>query len=399
MFDFLRTRAEALQPEMVECFRYLHRHPEVAHHEQGTNRFIRQTLDRFGVSWEAPADNITIAIVDSGLPGPVIGLRCDTDALPVTEETGLDYASETPGVMHACGHDAHITFGLFAARLLTEARGQWKGVTKVIFQPAEEGEGGARALVAAGLADGIDLFFGIHVWSPHPSGGLYASANPVSATVDMFTIRIHGRGGHGATPDRCADAVVAGAALVTQLQTAVSRRVSPMEPALLTIGSFHAGTAGNIIAEDAVLKGTIRSFNEDVRQTIVQILHDMTRLVCEAHGCTGEVDNIALTDAVINHPAATQVAIAAAEKLFGPGCVKPQTPLMLGDDFADYGAIGPYCYAQLGIADEAKGTHYAHHNCRFQVDESILWKGAAWMAAFAGAVPLDPGLRGEAAQR
>lgn len=383
MMEWISQRAQALQPEAAACFRWLHAHPETSHHEVETNRFIRAELDKLGIFYEAPAENITVAVVRSAFPGPVMGLRCDTDALPVCEETGLEYASQHLGVMHACGHDAHITAGLFAARILHEQPEKWRGVLKVIFQPAEEGEGGAQEVLRTGLADDIDVFFGIHVWSPHPSGGLYASATPVSATVDMFTIRIRGKGGHGATPDRCHDAIVAAAALVTQLQTAVSRRVSPMQPALLTIGSFHAGTVGNVIAGEAELKGTLRSFDPETRSTLVNTLCSMTGLVAQAHGCTGEVDNHPLTDAVVNDPRVTDAARRAAEKLFGPGCVQPQTALMLGDDFADYGAVAPYCYAQVGIADERKGTHHAHHNGLFKVDEDVLWKCAAWMAGFA----------------
>lgn len=377
ILDFAKT----LQPEMTDSFRWLHRHPETAHNEQGTNRFIREKLQSWGIPFEAPEDNITIAMVDSGLPGATVGIRCDTDALPVQEETGLEYASEFPGVMHACGHDAHITAGLFAARMLQENKGQWHGRAKVIFQPAEEGEAGSLDVLATGLVDDVDVFFGIHVWSPHTSGTLHASANPVSAAVDMFTLRIQGKGGHGATPDRCADAVVAASALVMELQTAVSRRVSPMEPALLTIGSFHAGTVGNVIANEAELKGTIRSFNPETRHTLVTLLDEMTRRVAEMHGCTGLAHNRSLTDAVINDPRATAIARRVGEKL--GKTVEMETPLMLGDDFADYGRIAPYCYAQVGIADEDKGTHYAHHNGCFKVDEDVLPLCAAWMAAFA----------------
>ena len=377
ILDFAKT----LQPEMTECFRWLHRHPETAHNEQGTNRFIREKLQSWGIPFEAPEDNITIAMVDSGLPGATVGIRCDTDALPVQEETGLEYASEVPGVMHACGHDAHITAGLFAARMLQEHQGQWHGRAKVIFQPAEEGEAGSLDVLATGLVDDVDVFFGIHVWSPYASGTLHASANPVSAAVDMFTLRIQGKGGHGATPDRCADAVVAASALVMELQTAVSRRVSPMEPALLTIGSFHAGTVGNVIANEAELKGTIRSFNPETRHTLVTLLDEMTRRVAEMHGCTGLAHNRSLSDAVINDPRATAIARRVGERM--GKTVETETPLMLGDDFADYGRIAPYCYAQVGIADEDKGTHYAHHNGRFKVDEEVLPLCAAWMAAFA----------------
>ncbi len=380
MLALIRQEARALQPEAVRIFRHLHRHPETAHHEVETNRFIRAYLEELGIPYHAPEENITIAVLDSGRPGAVIGLRCDTDALPVLEEAGLAYASETPGMMHACGHDAHVTAGLVALRMLAAHRDGWKGRVLAVFQPAEEGEGGAKEVLRTGLCDGLDVMFGIHVWSPHPTGQCYASATPVSAAVDMFTVRVRGRGGHGATPDKCADAVVAASHLVCELQTVVSRRVSPMQPALLTIGSFHAGQVGNVIAEEAELKGTIRSFDPEVRRALVGALREMAELIAKAHGCTAEVHNIALSDAVVNHEHPTRVAQAVAQKLFGS--VHPQQMLMLGDDFADYGAVCPYCYAQVGIADEKKGTHYAHHNGRFRVDEDVLWQCAAWMAGF-----------------
>ncbi len=378
--QIILTEARALEPEALRIFHTLHRRPETAHHEVETNRFIRACLTKLRIPYEAPKDNITVATLHSGVPGPVIGLRLDTDALPVMEETGLPYASEIPGAMHACGHDAHITAGLVALMLLSKHPGQWKGTVKAVFQPAEEGEGGAKEVLKTGLCDDLDVMFGIHVWSPHPTGECYASATPVSAAVDMFTVTIRGRGGHGATPDQCADALVAAAQLVCELQTAVSRRVSPMQPALLTVGSFHAGQVGNIIAGEAELKGTIRSFDPAVRKTLVDALFEMSDLIAKAHGCTAHVHNIALSDAVVNHDRPTKAARAAAQKLFG--AVHPQQMLMLGDDFADYGAVCPYCYAQVGIADENKATHYAHHNSRFKVDTDVLWKCAAWMAGF-----------------
>jgi len=377
----IRQDAQALAPYLSQVYRHLHRHPELAHQEFETNAYIRRELDACGVDYLAPAENITIAVVDSGLPGATVGVRCDVDALPVEEETGLAYASETPGVMHACGHDAHAAIGLGAARLLKAHMGQWTGKVKIIFQPAEEGEHGANEVMATGLVDDVDVFFGIHVWSPYPTGELHASATPVSAAVDFFTIRVLGRGGHGATPDRCCDALVAAAHLVSELQTAVSRRASPMQPALLTIGSFHAGSKGNIIAGEAELKGTIRSFDPETRRILVDALFSISDCVARAHGCTAIVDNDAQSDPVINDPRAADLARRVGEALYG--AVLPQRGLMLGDDFANYGRIAPYCYAQVGIANAEKDTCHAHHNGHFHVDEDALPPAVAWTTAFA----------------
>lgn len=380
--EFL-VQAEQLKSELIEIYRYLHRHPEVAHKEVQTNLYIRKELEKLGIPYLSPADNMTIGIIDSGKPGATVGLRCDTDALPVQEDTGLSYASEVPGVMHACGHDAHITNGLGAAKLLVKNIGEWAGKVKLIFQPAEEGEAGAEEVIATGLVDDVDVFFGIHVWSPYSSGEIHVSPTPVSATVDMFRVVITGKGGHGATPEKCCDAVVAASALVMALQTIVSRRISPMEPALLTVGSLHAGTAGNIIAPDAEIKGTFRTFSAEVRKQITSSLIEMSEQIAQSYGCTAEVFNRRLSDAVINDSKAARIAQESAAEIVGTENVLPQRSMMLGDDFADYGRIAPYCYGQVGISDAAKGTDFAHHNGRFRMDEDVLPLCAAWLAATA----------------
>lgn len=373
-------QAQSYQTELKQMYRYLHRYPEVAHCEVNTNRYIREQLDQLGIPYLTPADNITIAVVDSGKEGAVVGLRCDTDALPVQEETGLPYTSENAGVMHACGHDAHITNGLGAAKLLIDNIDKWKGKVKLIFQPAEEGEAGAQDVIRTGLVDDVEVFFGIHVWSPYASGEIHVSPVTVSATVDMFRIVIKGKGGHGATPEKCCDAVVAGAAVVMALQTVVSRRISPMDPALLTVGSFHAGTVGNIIAQEAEIKGTFRSLKPKVRKAIYDHMVQITQQVAQSYGCTAEIYNRCLSDAVINDEKAAKIAQQSAGELVGAENVKPQYSMMLGDDFADYGAIAPYCYGQVGIADKEKGTDFAHHNGKFKMDEDVLPLCAAWLA-------------------
>ncbi len=365
------------------AYRYFHSHPEVAHRERQTNLYIRGELDDIGVSYLAPADNITIAVLDGGMWGATVGLRCDTDALPVKEETGLPFASETDGVMHACGHDAHMAIGLGTIKILKEHQGKWRGRVKVIFQPAEEGENGADEVIATGCVDDVDVFFAIHVWSPYESGTLHVSPVTVSAAVDMFTIRLTGRGGHGATPEKCADAVVAGASLVTSLQTVVSRLISPMEPAVLTVGSFHGGAAGNIIAQEAILKGTTRTLREETREKVLEGLKRYAADTAHMYGCEAEVEDVCISDVVHNDPQAAEIARSCACELVPADAVGVQQTIMLGDDFASYGRIAPYCYAQLGIADKEKQTDYAHHNGRFRVDEDVLPLGTAWMASAA----------------
>ncbi len=375
--------AEKNETYVKEIFRWLHQHPEVAHKEQGTNQYLRERLDELGVPYDMPKDNITIAVIDSGKTGCTVGLRCDTDALPVQEETGLPYASVYDGVMHACGHDAHMAIGMGTAKILIENIEQWSGKVKIIFQPAEEGENGSDQVIGTGLVDDVDVFFAIHVWSPYPSGEFHVSPITVSAAVNMFTIRITGKGGHGATPEKCGDAIVAGAALVSSLQTVVSRAISPMESAVLTIGSFHAGSAGNIIAQEAVLQGTLRTLNEETRQKASELLCSFAEHTAMMYGCEAEVTDIRVSDAVTNNKTVTEIALKCAKELVVSDLIREQKTMMLGDNFANYGSIAPYCYVQVGIANKEKRTDFAHHNGRFAVDEDVLCPCVAWMTSFA----------------
>jgi amidohydrolase len=285
--------------------------------------------------------------------------------------------------MHACGHDAHVAIGLGAARILMNHRAELHGTVKIIFQPAEEGEAGADDVIATGLVNDVDVFFALPLWSPYPSGTLHLSPITVSAAVNMFTIRVHGRGGHGATPEKCADAVAAGAAVVSALQSIVARRLSPMEHALVTVGSFHAGRAGNVIAGEAELKGTFRTLNEETRARVSDLLEKDAQNAAAVYGCTAEVENRRMSDPVVNDERACALARASAEGLTAGDRIGTQKTMMLGDDFANYGVSAPYFYGQVGIADPAKQTDAAHHNGRFRVDEDVLPLAVAWMAAFA----------------
>lgn len=375
--------AEALREDTLALYRYLHQYPELAHEEQETHRFLRRMLDQWDIPYESPRDNVTVALLKGAHPGAVVGLRCDTDGLPVREETGLPFASRHPGKMHACGHDGHMAIGLTAARMLRERQDALHGTVKVIFQPAEEGEAGADEVIETGLVSDADVFFAIHLWSPYAAGTLHMSPVVVSAAVDMFTITLRGSGGHGATPEKCFDAVVAASALVQSLQAVVARRVSPLTPAVLTVGSLHAGTAGNIVAEEAVLSGTLRALDENTRLLIENEMERITHHIAEAYHCRAEIKNRRISDVVVNDERAARLARQCAEALVGEGRVQPQRAMMIGDDFANYSRIAPACYAQVGIADPKKDTDHPHHSGLFRLDEDALPLSAAWMASFA----------------
>ncbi len=381
MTEFIKTAKESAL-HLTELYRELHRHPEPAYHEIETNRIIRRELDRLGVSYLAPTDILTVAVIEGASEGITVGIRCDTDALRVKEDTGLPYASLNNCCMHACGHDAHITAGLGCAALLKEMRDRLCGKVKIIFQPAEEGAGGAEYVIGTGLVDDCDLFFGIHVWSAFPLGELHVSAVTVSASVDMFTIRICGKGGHGATPHLCADALAAGADLVNSLQYVVSRAISPTEPAVVTVGSFHSGHARNVVAGEAELGGTVRTISSEARDTAESLIRETAASVAAYHGCTAEVEYQRTHGSVTNDPRAVELALEAAKGIVPAEKIGPQVLRMLGDDFSSYGAIAPYCYAQVGITPEGAEA-IPHHNGRFVVDEGVLPLCAAWMASFA----------------
>ena len=260
------SEAQALEGEMRAFFEDLHRHPEPSHFENRTNQRVREQLRAHQIDMLCPKDNITIAVIRGAKPGRTVGLRFDTDALQMQELCDVPYKSETDGLMHGCGHDAHTTCGVFVARLLKAHADALCGTYKIIFQPAEEGEHGADEVIATGLVSDVDAFYGLHVWSLYPTGTLHATPGGIWAEPDMFKVTIHGKGGHGATPEVCVDAITAGAAVVQSLQTIVSRFISPMDSVVVTVGSFHAGTRCNIIAQDAVLEGTLRAFDDDVHR-------------------------------------------------------------------------------------------------------------------------------------
>lgn len=378
--DYLRA-AWAEKENTAENYRLFHRFPEPSRHEVETNRRIRAALSREGIAFEAPKENITIARIEGAKPGAVCAIRADTDALQLTEESGLAFSSENPGLMHACGHDAHIAIGLSCARILFQNRAALRGTVKVIFQPAEEGEFGAQAVMETGLVNDVNAFFGVHLWSPFPTGEMRVSPRGVAASTDMFTLKIKGRGGHGATPELCVDAVTCASAVVMNLQTIASRRTSPFAPVVVTVGSFHAGTRCNIIAGEAVLEGTIRTFDPAVYRAVHADFERLVATTCEGYGCAYELENRKACDVTFNDETLVNLALREAGKIAPPKEIGPDAPSMLGDDFGEYRAIAPVCYMKVGIRNEEISANYAHHHPKFKVDEAALPRAVAWLCA------------------
>ncbi|MBQ2432905.1 MAG: amidohydrolase [Clostridia bacterium] len=376
--DYLKM-ANAEKSYVTEMYRAFHKIPEKSRFEIKTNRLIREELDKMGAFYHAPAENITIAVIEGKNPGPVVGIRADTDALPLTEETDLSYKSEIDGMMHACGHDGHIAAALTCAKILTENKEKLNGTVKIIFQPAEEGEMGAQAVIETGLVNDVNAFFSVHLWSPYQTGEMRVAPRGVAASTDMFTVNIHGRAGHGAMPEVCIDAVVCVSALVMNLQSIVSRFTSPFSPVVVTVGSVRAGARCNIIAGEATLEGTIRTFDPKVYDEVHEHFDRIVKDTCDAYRCTYEIKNVAACGVTWNDEKLCEIALENAKKIAPAGEVGLDTPFTLGDDFGEYRSIAPICYMKVGIKNEKIDAVYAHHHPKFKVDEDALPRAVAWL--------------------
>lgn len=371
----IARRARALAADLVGWRRRLHAHPELAFQEYDTARFIAGTLEGMGVTVQRPTE--TGVVADIGPPGGrTVALRADIDALPIREENRVDYASTRPGVMHACGHDGHVAMLLGAARVLSELAGVLPGRVRLIFQPAEEvPPGGAMAMIEAGVLDGVDAAVGLHLWADLPAGRVAVRSGTVMANADEFRITIRGCGGHGSQPHRAVDAVVVAAQTVLNLQTVVSRRIDPLRPAVITVGTVQAGFAFNVIAPAATLTGTVRTLDEETRSFIRAEMARIVEHTCAMAGAEGEFEFFGGYPAVVNHPGVTAVAAEAAAEVLGPDAPAETEPSMGGEDFAHYSLRVPSTYIFLGAANPAKGIIHPHHHPCFDIDEDVLPAG------------------------
>lgn len=376
---------ERLYPDMVKWRRHLHRHPELSYEESETSRFIAQRLEEIGCAYrEGVGGYGIVATIQGNAPGPVVALRADMDALPIQDEKECEYASTVEGVMHACGHDGHTATLLAIAAYYQANKERLAGERRLLFQPAEETTpGGAIGMIKEGALDGVDAVYGVHLWAPLPYGLVSSKGGPFMAAADEFTIDITGLGGHGGMPHATVDTVLVGTQLVQSFQSIVSRSVNPLDSAVVTVGSIHAGTANNVIAETCELKGTVRTFNERERTRIHRRLAELTKHTCEMHGATYKLDLRIGYPPVVNDEAEASRFFEVAKQLLGPDAVVPSDAIMVAEDFAYYLEKVPGCFMFVGAGNEETGAVYAHHHPKFDIDERAMAKAAVLLIGLA----------------
>ena len=366
---------EALSAQVEQTIawrRYMHQNPELSYEESKTAAFVAEQLRSFGIEVETGiGGNGVIGRIRNG-DGAVVALRADMDALPIQDEKQCEHRSQVAGVMHACGHDGHTATLLSVAKVLSEHRSRWSGEIRLLFQPAEEvSPGGAQAMIRDGALEGVERIYGVHLWTPIPTGIIATRQGPMMAAVDDFRLTIAGKGGHGGMPHLCTDAVLIGASLVQQLQSIVSRNVSPLQPAVLSIGSIQAGTTQNVIAERAELKGTLRSFDPDVRQLLRQRFERIVELTCAMHEAEYDLEFRVGYPALVNDNSEAERVFRIAAEVVGQDCVREAEMMMPAEDFAYYVKQIPGCFVLVGAGNEDY-ARYPHHHPKFDFDESAM---------------------------
>lgn len=381
---------QALQDEITALRRELHQIPEVGAQLPETAACLSAHLDRLGIPFvRSPRDSGLIASIQGGLPGRTVALRADMDALPIQEETGLPFSSRRPGVMHACGHDAHAAMLMGAAQVLQKHRKELRGTVRLLFQPAEEQCEGAKVMLEQGALDGVDAIFGFHIGTllgaDIPSGTVIAPSGCCMAAFDKFTIRVRGRGCHGSTPEKGVDPVNAAAHIVLSLQAITTREISAARSLVLTIGRIQGGDQYNIIPDEVVLEGTIRTLEDGLRQYAARRIGEVAQAAAAVFGASADCTISWGAPPVLNDPTMAELAAGAAAEVVGPEHVVTRIPApnMGGEDFAFYLEQVPGAFLFLSSSDPAKGTDLPHHSPRFDVDESVLWKGAALYVSLA----------------
>ncbi|PLT29961.1 M20 family metallopeptidase [Peribacillus deserti] len=371
--------------QVVEWRRYLHKHPELSFHEEKTSQFIYETLLSFGnLELSRPTRNSVVARLIGKDPGKILAIRADIDALPIQEDTGLTFASENPGVMHACGHDGHTAILLGAAKILSEKQNELRGEIRFIFQHAEElYPGGAEELVEAGVMDGVDTVIGTHLWSPLEAGKIGIIYGPMLASPDTFYLTVKGRGGHGGLPHETVDSIAVAAQVVTNLQHIVSRNVDPIEQLVISVTKFAGGTTHNVIPGSVEIMGTVRSFNPSIREKVPEWMERVIKGITLAHGASYDFTFDFGYRPVINHDESTRFVHDTALELYGEASVELMKPNMVGEDFSAYLQKADGCFFFTGAGNVEKGIIYPHHHPRFTIDEESLSMGIEMFVAAA----------------
>ena len=371
----IRPEIKDIEKNIIDWRRDFHQYPELGFDEHRTSKIIGEALKEMGL---VPQMNVGKTGVTADLTfgeGPTIALRADMDALPMQETSGLDFSSKHDGVMHACGHDGHMAMLLGAAKVLTQNGDSFNGTVRFIFQPAEEGAGGARYMIEDGCLDGVDEIYGIHVWNYQPVGEVGITDGPVLAAADMFEIKIKGIGGHGAAPQGTIDAVVVASHLVQALQTIVSRNTNPLESTVVTIGTISGGHNFNIIADEVTLSGTARAYTEENRNLIKTRMAEIIDGVAKTFGAEISFDYEDGYPPTINHTDPANKVLKAAERVVGEKAGMPYLS-MGGEDFSYYLQKIPGCFFFVGSApNDQKLFETPHHCSHFTMDERALLVG------------------------
>ncbi|AKS37498.1 peptidase M20 [Anoxybacillus gonensis] len=360
--------------DMVAIRRHFHQHPELSFQEYKTAAYIANYYKQLGIPVRTNVGgNGVVATIHGQQGGKTVALRADFDALPIQDEKDVPYKSTVPGVMHACGHDGHTATLLVLAKALYELREHWSGTIVCIHQHAEEyAPGGAKAMIEDGCLEGVDAIFGTHLWATEPTGVIQYRTGPIMAAADRFQIVIQGSGGHGAEPHKTKDAIVTASQLVLHLQQIVSRRVDPLEPAVVSIGSFVSDNAFNVIADRATLVGTVRTFSEQVRNDIEREIEQIVKGTCIANGCTYEYTYMRGYPPVVNHEDETKFLVATAREIEDVTNVVEIQPHMGGEDFAYYLQHVKGTFFFTGAKAETTTIAYPHHHPKFDFDERAM---------------------------
>jgi len=391
MIDFFKEATE-LFPYAQTLRRDFHMHPELGFHETRTGGIVAKELEMLGLEvTKGVGKTGVVGLLEGAKPGPTLLLRFDMDALPITEETGVEYASLNQSVMHACGHDGHTSIGLTVARILNTHKNELAGTIKFCFQPSEEGSngeevGGAEMMMRDGLLDDpkVEMTLALHLWNEKPLGWIHVAKGPVMAGAEEFKIKIIGKGGHGAVPNATVDPVVCAAQIISAAQTIVSRNVSPLETAVVSFTIINGGTAFNVIPHEVMMQGTIRTYDQQVRAKVINRFEEIVNGIASAMGCQIEMKVKQLTPALINAEGVTSKVRETARRIL-PQANHDDTPyLTMGaEDMAFIQSKVAGCFFFIGSNNKDKHLDYGHHHPKFDFDEQALINGVALMSAAA----------------
>lgn len=379
----IKERCRSNKDYVIGLRRDFHKHPERSLEEYRTSKRIKEELDKMGIPYVAVAETGVVATIKGNNPGKTVALRADMDALSVFEENDVEYKSKVDGMMHACGHDGHTAMLLGAAQVLNDIKDQINGTVKLFFQPAEEVAKGAKAMVDNGVLEGVDGVFGIHLWSGLECGKVSVEEGPRMAAADIFKIHVKGKGGHGSLPHQGVDAVVASAAIIMNLQSIVSRETSPLDSVVVSVGALHSGTRFNVIASEAVLDGTARYFNPELREEIPKMIERVAKSTAEAYRAEAKLEYRYGTPISINDKECSKIAEKSVIKLLGEDGLSLLDKLTGGEDMAEYMNRVPGVLAFVGAGNPEKGAAYPHHHGKFNIDEDSLEIGTSVYVQYA----------------